>query len=92
MLYQQNYRFKVVRLGDSKGSGSSKLQWNFEASRLEMKKRDFNWVLPTSIHTQRFAVIISFRRIFLTLRQLYPRAPSRPSVSPCRMHRSSTST
>lgn len=40
MLYQQNYRFNVVRLGDSKGSGSSKLQWNFEASRLEMKKRD----------------------------------------------------
>lgn len=70
MLYQQNYRFKVVRLGNSKGLGSSKLQWSFETSRFEMKKRDFNWVLPTSIHTQRFAVIISFRRIFLTLRQL----------------------
>ena len=66
MLYQQNYRFKVVRLGNSKGLGSSKLQWSFETSRFEMKKR----VLPTSIHTQRFAVIISFRRIFLTLRQL----------------------
>lgn len=40
MLYQQNYRCNVVRLWDSKGSGSSKLQWSFEASRLEMLKRD----------------------------------------------------
>ena len=32
------------------------------------------------------------RRKLLTLRQLYPRAPSRPSVSPCHMGRSSVST
>ena len=43
-------------------------------------------------HTQRFAITVSFRRNLLTLRQLYPRAPSRPSVSPCRMGRSSAST
>lgn len=61
MLYQQNYRFKVVRLGNSKGLGSSKLQWSFETSRFEMKKRDFNWVLPTSIHTRRFGLIVLFR-------------------------------
>ena len=47
---------------------------------------------PTNLHTQRFAVAVSFRRKLLTLRQLYPRAPSRPSVSPCRMGRSSAST
>ena len=43
-------------------------------------------------HTQRSAITVSFRRILLTLRQLYPRAPSRPSVSPCRMGRTSAST
>ncbi|RXV55232.1 hypothetical protein DHT93_03425 [Streptococcus australis] len=47
---------------------------------------------PTNLHTQRFAVAVSFRRKLLTLRQLYPRAPSRPSVSPCRMGRTSAST
>jgi len=40
-----------MRLWDSKGLGSSKLQWGFEASRLEMKKRDFNCILPTNLHT-----------------------------------------
>ena len=46
----------------------------------------------TNSHTRRFAVTVSFRRKLLTLRQLYPRAPSRPSVSPCRMGRTSDST
>ena len=49
-------------------------------------------VSQTSLHIQRSAITVSFRRKLLTLRQLYPRAPSRPSVSPCRMGRSSTST
>ena len=43
-------------------------------------------------HAQRFAITVSFRRNLLTLRQLYSRAPSRPSVSPCRMGGASTST
>ncbi len=52
MLYQQNYRFKVVRLWDSKGSGSSKLQWSFETSRLEMKKRDiYLWFTNKLTHS-----------------------------------------
>ena len=49
-------------------------------------------VLLTSLHIRQFAVTVSFRRNLLTLRQLYPRAPSRPSVSPCRMGRTSAST
>ena len=59
---------------------------------LKYKSEMFNCILPINSHTQRFAVTVSFRRKLLTLRQLYPRAPSRPSVSPCRMGRSSTST
>ena len=59
---------------------------------LKYKSETFNCVLPINLHTQRFAVTVSFRRKLLTLRQLYPKAPSRPSVSPCRMGRSSTST
>lgn len=43
-------------------------------------------------HTQRFAVTVLFRRKLLTLRQLYPRAPSQPSISPCPMGRTSVST
>ncbi len=42
--------------------------------------------------TQRFGITVSFGRILLTLRQLCPRVPSQPSVSPCRMGRTSTST
>lgn len=56
------------------------------------KSEMFNCVLPTSLHTRRFAVTVSFRRKLLTLRQLYPRAPSRPSVSPYRMGGASAST
>lgn len=52
----------------------------------------FNCVLPIDLHTRRFAVTVSFRRKLLTLRQLCPRAPSRPSISPCRMGGASTST
>ena len=48
-------------------------------------------LLPANSHTRRFAVTVSFRRKLLTLRQLYLRAPSRPSVSPCRMGGASTS-
>lgn len=59
---------------------------------LKCKSEMFNCVLPINSHTRRFAVTVSFRRKLLTLRQLYPRAPSRPSVSPCRMGRASTST
>ena len=43
-------------------------------------------------HTRRFGLTVSFRRKLLTLRQLCPRAPSRPSVSPYRMGGASTST
>ena len=49
-------------------------------------------VSQTSLHIQRSAITVSFRRKLLTLRQLYPRAPSRPSVSPYRMGGSSAST
>ena len=49
-------------------------------------------ISQTSLHIQRFAITVSFRRNLLTLRQLYPRAPSQPSVSPCRMGRTSAST
>ena len=42
-------------------------------------------------HTRRFGLTVLFRRILLTLRQLYHRAPSRPSVSPCPMGGASTS-
>ena len=59
---------------------------------LKYKSEMFNCILPINSHTQRFAVTVSFRRKLLTLRQLYSRAPSRPSVSPCPMGRSSTST
>ena len=59
---------------------------------LKSKSETFSCVLPIDSHTQRFAVTVSFRRKLLTLRQLYPRAPSRPSVSPCRMGGTSTST
>ena len=59
---------------------------------LKCKSEMFNCVLPINSHTRRFAVTVSFRRNLLTLRQLYPRAPSRPSVSPCRMGRTSAST
>ena len=59
---------------------------------LKSKSETFNCVLLTNSHTQQFTVTISFRRKLLTLLQLYSRAPSRPSVSPCRMGRSSTST
>ena len=52
----------------------------------------FNCILPISTHTQRFGLTVSFRRKILTLRQLYPRVPSQPSVLPCRMGRTSTST
>ena len=52
----------------------------------------FNCILPISSHTQRFGLTVSFRRKLLTLRQLYPRVPSQPSVLPCRMGRTSTST
>ena len=52
----------------------------------------FNCVLPINSHTRRFAVTVLSRRKLLTLRQLYPRAPSRPSVSPCRMGWTSAST
>ena len=48
-------------------------------------------VSQTSLHIQRSAITVSFRRKLLTLRQLYPRAPSRPSISPCPMGRTSTS-
>lgn len=48
-------------------------------------------LLPANSHTRRCAVTVSFRRKLLTLRQLCPRAPSRPSVSPCRMGGASTS-
>ena len=59
---------------------------------LKCKSEMFNCVLPINSHTLRFAVTVSFRRKLLTLRQLHPRAPSRPSVSPCRMGGASTST
>ena len=59
---------------------------------MQSKSETFNCVLPAKLHTQRFAVTVSFRRKLLTLRQLYPRAPSRPSVSPCRMGGTYTST
>ena len=59
---------------------------------LKCKSEMFNCVLPINSHTRRFAVTVSFRRKLLTLRQLCPRAPSRPSVSPCRMGGASTST
>lgn len=59
---------------------------------LKCKSEMFNCVLPINSHTRRFAVTVSFRRKLLILRQLYPRAPSRPSVSPCRIGRTSTST
>ena len=49
-------------------------------------------VSQTSLHIQRSAITVSFRRKLLTLRQLYPRVPSQPSVLPCRMGRTSTST
>ena len=49
-------------------------------------------LLPINSHTKRFTVTVSFRRKLLPLRQLYPRAPSLPSVSPCRMGGSSAST
>ena len=49
-------------------------------------------LLPANSHTRRCAVTVSFRRKLLTLRQLCPRAPSRPSVSPCRMGGTSAST
>ena len=58
---------------------------------LKCKSETFNCVSLTNLHTRRFAVTVSFRRKLLTLRQLYPRAPSRPSVSPCRMGGASTS-
>ena len=45
----------MIRLWDSKG--------------LENLLR-INYVSPTSLHTQRFAVTVSFRRKLLTLRQL----------------------
>lgn len=59
---------------------------------LKCKSEMFNCVLPINSHTRRFAVTVSFRRKLLTLRQLCPRAPSRPSVSPCRMGWTSAST
>ena len=59
---------------------------------LKYKSEMFNCILPINSHTQRFAVTVSFRRKLLTLRQLYPRVPSQPSVLPCRMGRTSTST
>ena len=59
---------------------------------LKCKSEMFNCVLPINSHTRWFAVTVSFRRKLLILRQLYPRAPSRPSVSPCRMGGASTST
>ena len=49
-------------------------------------------LFPAEPRTQRFAVAVSFRRKLLTLRQLHPRAPSRPSVSPCPMGGTSAST
>lgn len=52
----------------------------------------FSYVSLINSHTRRFAVTVSFRRKLLTLRQLCPKAPSRPSVSPCRMGGASTST
>ena len=55
--YKQCYRLNMVRLWNSKGLGSSKLQWSFEASRLEMKKRDFNCVSLTNSHTRRGAFV-----------------------------------
>ena len=42
----------------------------------------------SAVRTYRIISSVSF----LILRVIYPRAPSRPSVSPCRMGRSSTST
>ena len=59
---------------------------------LKYKSEMLNCVLPINSHTRRFAVTVSFRRKLLTLRQLCPRAPSRPSVSPCRMGGTSAST
>ena len=59
---------------------------------LKCKSEMFNCVLPTNSHTRRFGLTVSFRRKLLTLRQLCPRAPSRPSVSPYRMGGASTST
>ena len=59
---------------------------------LKYKSEMFNCVLPINSHTRRFAVTVSFRRKLLTLRQLCPRAPSRPSVSPYRTGGASTST
>ena len=59
---------------------------------LKYKSEMFNCILPISSHTQRFGLTVSFRRKLLTLRQLYPRVPSQPSVLPCRMGRTSTST
>ena len=54
-FHQQAYKFDVMRLWDSKGS---------------VNLLRINCVLPTSSHTQRFAVTVSFRRKLLTLRQL----------------------
>ena len=59
---------------------------------LKSKSETFSCVSLTNSRTQRFAVTVSFRRKLLTLQQLYPRAPSRPSVSPCRMGGTSAST
>ena len=67
----------MMRLRDSKGLGNL---------------LRFSYVSLTNLHTQRFSVAVSFRRKLLTLRQLYPRAPSRPSVSPFPMGRTSAST
>lgn len=52
---------------------------------LKSKSETFSCVSLTNSRTQRFAVTVSFRRKLLTLQQLYPRAPSRPSVSHYRM-------
>ena len=52
---EKKNHLNIMRLWDSKGLRNFLM---------------INYVSPTSLHTQRFAVTVSFRRKLLTLRQL----------------------